>query len=56
MTRKPRSHVRILIYTRTWAILCLGTIAGKDIVYIKESFLRTPPQGSSLPPVCVDTH
>ena len=45
MTRKPRSHVRILVY-RTWAILCLGTIAGKDTVYFKDSFIRTPPQGS----------
>ena len=37
-------------------ILCVGTIAGKDSVFIKDSFIRTPPQGSSLPPVCVDIH
>ena len=37
-------------------ILCVGTIAGKDSVFIKDSFIRTPPKGSSLPPVCVDIH
>lgn len=28
-------------------ILCVGTIAGKDNVFIKDSFIRTPPKGSS---------
>ena len=37
-------------------ILCVGTIAGGDCVFIKDSFIRTPPKGSSLPPVCVDIH
>ena len=37
-------------------ILCVGTIAGKDTVFIKDSFIRTPPKGSSLRPVFVDIH
>ena len=37
-------------------ILCLGTFTGKETVFIKDSFIHTPPKGSSLPPPCVDIH
>ena len=37
-------------------ILCLGTFTGKETVFIKDSFIHTPPKGSSLPPLCVDIH
>ena len=32
-------------------ILCVGTIAGKDNVFIKDSFIRTPPK--ALPTACM---
>jgi len=37
-------------------ILCVGTIIGKENVFVKEHFRRTPPKGSCLPPVCMDIH
>lgn len=37
-------------------ILCLGTFTGKETVFIKDSFIHTPPKGSSLQPLCVDIH
>ena len=37
-------------------IVCAGTITGKQSVFLKEKFSRTPPKGSSLPSVCMDIH
>ena len=37
-------------------ILCVGTITGKDTVFVKDNFRRTPPKGSFLPTVCMDIH
>ena len=37
-------------------ILCVGTIKGKDSVFIKNHFLRKPPEGSTSPTVCMDIH
>ncbi|KAL9976154.1 hypothetical protein ACROYT_G013413 [Oculina patagonica] len=37
-------------------ILCVGTITGKENVFLKEHFRRTPPKGSGLPTVCMDIH
>lgn len=37
-------------------ILCVGTITGKDSVFIKDHSRRTPPKGSTSPTVCVDIH
>ena len=37
-------------------IFCVGTITGKEDVFVKEHFRRTPPRGSCLPPVCKDIH
>ena len=36
--------------------LCVGTITGKDSVFIKDHFRRTPPKGSTSPTVCMDIH
>lgn len=37
-------------------ILCVGTITGKENVFVKAHFQRKPPKGSLLPDVCVDIH
>ena len=41
---------------RLVVILCAGTITGKESVFVKEHFRRTPPKGSCLPTVCMDIH
>lgn len=41
---------------RLAVILCVGTITGKENVFLKEHFRRAPPKGLGLPTVCMDIH
>ena len=35
---------------------CVGTLTGKENLFVNEHFCRTPPKGSRLPTVCMDIH
>ena len=37
-------------------LLCVGTLTGKENLFVNEHFCRTPPKGSRLPTVCMDIH
>lgn len=37
-------------------LLCVGTLTGKENLFVNEHFCRTPPKGSRLPTVCTDIH